>query len=222
MISPLRQAVGRTCRRLLRASVLFCLAFAAISSQATIHNWNDGGNVNWSAEGNSIGDNWTDNTAFNRSTTNLVLAIHGSAMSGLGSPTSIRLGGNQNVSIPGAPGQTVTLNLRNFVLAGQSTFTLQGTATTSFIINVTRQFSLSGSSRIILSGGVRWDHVFFNVLGRGSVVSLDDRAQLYGTLTARQRKVKLDEYSVVYGAVIAKKIRLTDAARIIPPSIISP
>jgi len=202
--------------------VLFCLAFAAISSQATIHNWNDDGNVNWSAEGNSIGDNWTGNTAFNRSTTNLVLAIHGSALSGLGSPTSIILGGTQNVSILGAPGATVTLNLRNFVLADQSSFTLQGTATTSFIINVTKRFSLSGSSRIILSGGVRWDHVFFNVLGRGSVVSLDDRAQLYGTLTARQRKVKLDEYSVVYGAVTARKIRLTDAARIIPLPIVSP
>jgi len=166
--------------------------------------------------------NLIDNTAFNRSTTNLVLAIHGSAMSGLGSPTSINLGGSQSVSIPGAPGQTVTLNLRNFVLTAQSSFTLQGTATTSFIINVTKQFSLSGGSRIILSGGVRWDHVFFNVLGRGSAVSLDDRAQLYGTLTARRRTVKLDEHSIVYGAVTAKKIRLTDAARIIPPSIVSP
>jgi len=207
---------------LLRASVLFCLAFAAISSQATIHNWNDGGNVNWSAEGNSIGDNWTGNTASNRSTTNLVLAIHGSAMSGLGSPTSINLGGSQSVSIPGAPGQTVTLNLRNFVLAGQSTFTLQGTATTSFIINVTRQFSLSGSSQIILSGGVRWDHVFFNVLGCAGVVSLTDRAQLYGTLTARQRRVKLDDHSIVYGVVTARKIRVTDAAQIILPPIVSP
>ena len=166
--------------------------------------------------------NLTDNTAFNRSTTNLVLAIHGSALSGLGSSASIILGGSQNVSILGAPGATVTLNLRNFVLADQSSFTLQGTATTSFIINVTKHFSLSGNSRIILSGGVRWDHVFFNVLGRGSVVSLDDRAQLYGTLTARQRKVKLDEYSVVYGAVTARKIRLTDAARIIPLPIVSP
>src|SRR4029077_2299986 len=77
---------------------------------------------------------FTDNTAFNRSTTNLVLANHTSARSGLGSFASIILGGTQNVSIPGAPGQTVTLNLRNFVLADQSTFTLQGTATTSFII----------------------------------------------------------------------------------------
>jgi hypothetical protein len=166
--------------------------------------------------------NLTDNTAFNRSTTNLVLAIHGSALSGLGSSARISLGGSQNVSILGAPGQTVTLNLRNFVLAGNSTFTLEGTATTSFIINVTRRFSLSGSSRIILSSGVLWDHVFFNVLGRRSIVSLSSRAQLYGTLTAIQRTVSMDDYSIVYGAVTARRILLTEYARIILPSIVSP
>src|SRR6266403_4528484 len=166
--------------------------------------------------------NLTDNTAFNRSTTNLVLAIHGSALSGLASSASISLGGSQNVSILGAPGQTVTLNLRNFVLTAQSSFTLQGTATTSFIINVRKQFSLSGGSRIILSGGVRWDQVFFNVLGRGSAVSLRGRTQLYGTLTARKRTVRLDDYSIVYGVVTARKILVTDSSRIIPPSIVSP
>src|SRR6266404_1940872 len=55
-----------------------------------------------------------------------------------------------------------------------------------------------------------------------SVVSLDDRAQLYGTLTAMRRTVNLDEHSIVYGAVTARKILVTDAAQIIPPSIVSP
>jgi len=50
--------------------------------------------------------NLTDNTAFNRSITNFVLANHTSARSGLGSFASIILGGSQNVSILGAPGQT--------------------------------------------------------------------------------------------------------------------
>jgi hypothetical protein len=167
--------------------------------------------------------NLTGNPPFNRPTTDLVLAIHASALSGgLGSSGSIILGGDENTSILGAPGETVTLNIRNFVLTGHSTLTLQGTATTSFIINVTKQFSLSGHSRIILSGGLRWDHVFFNVLGRGRAVSLRGRAQLYGTLTALQRTVKMDDHSVVYGAVIARRILLTDAARIIRPPIASP
>jgi hypothetical protein len=165
--------------------------------------------------------NLTGNAAFTRSTADLVLAIDASALSGLGS-SSISLRGNQSSSIVGAPGETVTLDIRNFVLTGHSTLTLQGTATTSFIINVTKQFSLSGRSRIILSGGLRWDHVFFNVLRRGSVVSLSGNAQLYGTLTALQRTVKMGGHSVVYGAVTAKRILLTGAARIIPPSIASP
>ena len=167
--------------------------------------------------------NLTGNAAFTRSTADLVLAIHASALSGgLGSSGSISLRGNQSSSIVGAPGATVTLDIRNFVLTGHSTLTLQGTATTSFIINVAKQFSLSGRSRIILSDGLRWDHVFFNVLRRGSVVSLSGNAQLYGTLTATLRTVKIDDHSVVYGAVTAKRILLTDAARIIPPPIASP
>jgi hypothetical protein len=164
----------------------------------------------------------TGNAAFNRSTADLVLAIHDSALSGLGSSGSISLRGNQNSFIVGAPGETITLSIRNFVLAGHSTLTLQGTATTSFIINVIRQFSLSGSSQIILSSGLRWDHVFFNALGRGSVVSLSGKAQLYGTLTATQRTVKMAGHSVVYGAVTARKILLTQATRIVPPPIASP
>jgi hypothetical protein len=165
--------------------------------------------------------NLTGNAAFTRSTADLVLAIHASALSGLGSSGSISLRGNQSSSIVGAPGETVTLNIRNFVLTGHSTLTLQGTATTSFIINVTKQFSLSGRSRIILSSGLRWDHVFFNVLRRGSIVSLSGNAQLYGTLTATLRTVKMADHSVVYGAVTAGKILVTDAARIIPPPIAS-
>ena len=163
----------------------------------------------------------TGNAPFNRSTTKLVLAIHASARSGLGSSASINLDGEENTSIVGAPGETVTLNFRNFVVADQSSFTLQGTATTTFIINVTKQFSLSGSSQIILSGGLQCDRVFFNVLGRGSVVSLYDNAQLYGTLTAMQRTVNING-SIVYGAVRARKIFLTEGARIIPPPVISP
>jgi hypothetical protein len=166
--------------------------------------------------------NLTGNAAFNRSTADLVLAIHDSALSGLGSSGSISLRGNQDSFIVGAPGEMVTLDIRNFALTGHSTLTLQGTATTSFIINVTKQFSLSGSTRIILSGGLRWDHVFFNVLGRGGAVFLSGRAQLYGTLTARERTVQLRGQSIVFGNVVAKRVLLSGAAQIIPLPFASP
>src|SRR5690349_14297260 len=45
------------------------------------------------------------------------------------SNTSINLNGHDNVTITGAPGETVVLDLKNFKLRGDSSFTLQGTAT---------------------------------------------------------------------------------------------
>src|SRR5260370_40386804 len=82
--------------------------------------------------------NLTDNIAFNRSTTNLVLANHTSARSGLGSFASTLLGRSRNVSILGAPGQTVTLNLQNFALAGEPPFPLQDNRPTRFTLNVSK------------------------------------------------------------------------------------
>jgi hypothetical protein len=136
--------------------------------------------------------------------------------------TNIRLQDHQNVTLSGAPGETVTLNLRNFALHNHATLTLVGTATTSFVINVTKQFSLSGMSKIILSGGIQWNNVFFNVLGSGSTVSLSGKASLTGTLTAAQRVVRLRGQTVVYGKVIAPKVLLSNAAQIVLPPVTSP
>jgi hypothetical protein len=136
--------------------------------------------------------------------------------------TNIRLQDHQNVTLSGAPGETVTLNLRNFALHNHATLTLEGTATTSFVINVTKQFSLSGMSKIILSGGIQWNNVFFNVLGTGSTVSLSGKASLTGTLTAAQRVVRLRGQTAVYGKVIARKVLLSNAAQIVLPPVTSP
>jgi len=138
------------------------------------------------------------------------------------SDTNIRLDEYQNVTLSGAPGETVTLNLRNFVLRDRATLTLAGTATTSFVINVTKQFSLSGMSKIILSGGVQWNNVFFNVLGSGSTVSLSGKVSLTGTLTATRRVVRLRGQTVVDGKVIARKVLLGNNAQIVTPPVTSP
>ena len=123
--------------------------------------------------------------------------------------------------LTGAPGETVTLNLGNFVLRRNDTFTLQGTSTTNFIINVSGKFLLSNSARIVLAGGVQWNNVFFNVFGRGSVIVLTDQSILHGTLTASKRTVLLEENAIVYGKVIASKVRISGAAQIVQPPIIS-
>jgi Ice-binding-like len=129
---------------------------------------------------------------------------------------------HQSRTITGAPGETVVLNFRRFVLRNHSTFTLQGAASTTFIINVAKQFSLAGNSRIVLSGGVQWNSVFFNILGPGEAPSLRKNASLQGTLTASQRTVRLRGHSIITGQVVANNLRLLGMSQIITPPIVSP
>jgi hypothetical protein len=137
------------------------------------------------------------------------------------SGNDIRLSNYQNRTISSAPGLTVTLNLQNFRLIGHSTLTLLGDATATFIINVTNQFSLAQSAKVLLSGGLQWNHVFFNVLGRGPAFSLGGNSVLSGTLTAAQRKVYLNGHAIVYGAVFARQLVVRQAAQIVPLPIVS-
>jgi len=136
--------------------------------------------------------------------------------------TRIDLTLHQNVTVSGSPGETVTLNLRDFVLARNSMFTLEGTATTTFIINVRNQFALSGRSRVVLAGDVHCENVVFNILGKGDVVRLTKRASLAGVLVANRRTVRLGGHSIINGQVFAKRVRLRGASQIIPPPIVSP
>ena len=132
------------------------------------------------------------------------------------------LNGRHNITVTGAPGETVVLTLRNFRLANNAVFTLQGTATTTFIINVSGQFSLSGHARIVLSGGVQWNNVLFNVRGTSGAVSISGHASLQGILMANQRAVTLGGHAEVIGEIIAKRVDLNDASRVTHPPITSP
>ncbi len=136
--------------------------------------------------------------------------------------TRLTLARRQSVTLTGAPGETVTLKLGHFVLSGNSMFTLQGTATTTFIIKVKNQFSLTGNAKVVLLGGVQWDDVIFIVRGQGDVVSLSRHARLEGILMAKKRKIRLRNRSIVHGQVIARAIALRGASRIDQPPIVSP
>jgi choice-of-anchor A domain-containing protein len=140
-------------------------------------------------------------------------------------PTSsypwIILRGNQSTTISGAPGETVVLKLRSFMLRGNATFTLEGTATTTFIINVRNAFSLAGNAKIVLSGGLQWNNVLFNVRGNASDVCLTGNVSFQGILMANRRTVNLGGHSTVTGEIIANKIMLTGNSRVIHPPIAS-
>src|SRR5205807_7359168 len=121
--------------------------------------------------------------------------------------TDIQLSGNQNFTISGAPGQTVVLKLQNFTISA-GTLTLQGSPTTNFVINVSKQFSLTNHAQIILSGGVSWDDVLFNVVGNGSKVTMDGGSVLRGILMANNRTVALSGKATVYGEVVGNQVTL--------------
>jgi cytoskeletal protein CcmA (bactofilin family) len=163
------------------------------------------------ASSNSILDNGV-NEAINASNHAFALPVNRSFTS---------FTGNQNRTITGAPGETVVMKLTNFTLTG-GTFTLSGTATTNFIINVTNQFSLSGQAKIVLSGGVTWDNVLFNIRGSGSNVTLSDQSRLSGILMANNRTVQLSGQSIVTGEVVANKLSVSGKGQIIHPPITSP
>lgn len=130
-----------------------------------------------------------------------------------GYPTTI----NQNTSLTlnDTTGGNVVLHLTDFVLSGSAALTLQGTAATTYIINVTNKFSLSGSS-IVLLGGVQAKNVLFNVVGSGDA-TLSGSSVLYGTLLAANRTVKMAGSATVYGEVIANKVALSGLSSVRRP-----
>ena len=135
--------------------------------------------------------------------------------------TSVKLLGNHAITITGAPGETVVLSLKNFILRDNSSFTLQGTATTTFVINVNKKFSLSGNSHIDLAG-LQWNQVLFNVIGTGQRVSLGGSSVFNGILMANDRTIKMKGDATVSGELIANRFKLRGSTRVLHPPILSP
>jgi hypothetical protein len=115
------------------------------------------------------------------------------------------------------PGNSTVLNLTTLNLGGHSTLTLNGTATDNFIINVSSMFSLGTQSRIVLTGGLAWNDVLFNVTGTGSTVSLGAQSELNGILMANKRTVNLGAGSLVRGEVISDNLAMSGGAQIVSP-----
>jgi Ice-binding-like len=124
--------------------------------------------------------------------------------------------GSGDTTVSGAPFETVVFKLTNFALTG-GTFTLQGSVTTNFVFNVTNQFSLSGAAKIVLSGGVTWNNVLWNVTGGGTGPSLTGQSSLQGVLMANNRTISISGGSSVAGKVIANKVSLSGGSQITSP-----
>jgi len=135
--------------------------------------------------------------------------------------TNVNLSNRQSLTITGAPGQTVVLKLQNFTMNG-GTFTLQGSATTNFVINVSSQFSLGSRAQIVLSGGVAWDDVLFNVRNTGTDVTVDGQSKFQGILMANKRTVAGNSKAAIYGEIVANQVTLKGGAQVVHPPITSP
>jgi len=120
--------------------------------------------------------------------------------------TSVNLD-HSSLTITGGANEKVVLRLTDFVLTHNSIFTLSGTATTSFIINVAETFSLRSNSHISLVN-VPASNVLFNIRGSGSTVWLKGRSTMSGTLLALNRNVRIKRSQVV-GTVIANQVKIT-------------
>ena len=144
------------------------------------------------------------------SASNFAVGLSASA----GYPTTINQ--NTSLSLSGAANQTVVLQLTDFVLSGTAALTLQGTASTTYIINVTNKFALSGSSVVQLSGGLTSDNVLFNVVGSGDA-TMSSSAVLNGIVLATGRTMKMSGSATVYGQVIANKVAMSGVSTVRRP-----
>lgn len=154
------------------------------------------------------------------------LALDLSRAAGALAPTRnlsmIDLNGTSNLTLSGAPGETVVLNLRMIRMQDDSTLTLQGSANTTYVINVNRGFSLTDAARIVLSGGLDWNDVVFNVRGRGAAVTLTGTSNFQGILLANRRTVQLRDSAIVRGEVIADALLMQGTTQINHPTVVSP
>jgi hypothetical protein len=131
---------------------------------------------------------------------------------------------NQNTSLSltdTTPGAHVVLHLTDFVLTGGATFTLTGTASTTYVINVSNSFSLLGG-KVLLAGGLTPENVLFNIVGSGADVSLTSAAQFNGFILATGRTVNLSGVSALNGTVIANKVNISGGSKVTQPTYTSP
>jgi hypothetical protein len=134
----------------------------------------------------------------------------------------INLSGSSNLTLSGVPGETVVLTLGLLRMSGNSSLTLQGSATTTYVINVNRGFSLTDAAQIVLSGGLDWNDVIFNVRGRGADVVIGGNTIFQGILLATRRTVQLRDSAIIRGETIADRLIAQGNTQITHPPVVSP
>ena len=147
-----------------------------------------------------------------------------------GSPTSLNIGKNQSRIFDNTPfGGKYVMNLSSFVMGGGNTnanggtLTLNGAAGSAFVLNISGAFSLGGSAKILLTGGLTVSDVLFNVTGSNSTFTIGGDALFNGTLLAynssgAQRTLQITGHNTqINGELLANRILLQSGAHVKKP-----
>ena len=116
--------------------------------------------------------------------------------------------------ITGGPGLNV-IEVKKIELDNAETLTLEGDASSFFVINLSRKFKLKEASFIILSGGILPENVLFNLLGDEDS-AIESGSVAYGRILAPYAKMKIKGVgSLLVGAIIGgKEIKFEDGGRL--------
>jgi len=108
--------------------------------------------------------------------------------------TNINLSGS-NLTINGLAGSNV-LHLSNILMTSGSILTFNAPAGSNFVVDISRQFSLSSNSKILLAGGITPAHVLFNITGTGTDVRASGGSNVDGIVLAPRRSLEFGGGSV--------------------------
>ena len=146
-------------------------------------------------------------------------------------PSLISSSGGPGSLTDSTGGAHVVLTLSDFILSSGATFTLSGTALTTYVINIANKFSLVGGS-VLLAGGLQSSNVLFNVVGAGLDIALSAAAQFNGVILAPSRTFNLSSGAQVGsfppdslvggGTIIAGKVNISGGATVSHLPAVSP
>jgi hypothetical protein len=118
-------------------------------------------------------------------------------------------------------GAHIVLHLTDFVLSSVAELKLGGGSQTTYVINVTGNFSLLGG-KVTLFGGLDVNNVVFNIKGVGPDLSFTSASQFNGIIPAANRTVNVSGLSKVTGSIIADKINVSGGSRVVKPTYNGP
>lgn len=129
---------------------------------------------------------------------------------------------NNTLTISEANNGHYVFDIGSINFSGGKVLTLNGTANSTFLLNVSGSITLSPGS-ILLSGGLTSNNVLINYTGTQTINTSGgaNSSQIFGTILAPNAMVNMTP-GYVQGSIIAGSINLASGANIIPVPEVTP